>query len=101
MRLFDRIADTRLLIRRVTICACEVTVKSDGIADYFGEQLDLFTDYSAREAEIAAQKRDENMQLAVLKIKRKFGKNAILKGMNFENGATMRERNRQIGGHRA
>lgn len=101
VRLFDRIADTRLLIRRVTICACEVTVKSDGIADYFGEQLDLFTDYSAREAEIAAQKRDENMQLAVLKIKRKFGKNAILKGMNFENGATMRERNRQIGGHRA
>lgn len=101
VRLFDRITDTRLLVRRVTICACEVTVKSEQTADYVGEQLDLFTDYSAREAEIAAQKRDENMQLAILKIKHKFGKNAILKGMNFEEGATMRERNQQIGGHRA
>lgn len=101
VRLFDRIADARLLVRRVTICACEVTLKSEQAAEHFGEQLDLFTDYSAREAEIAAQKRDEEMQLAVLKIRRKFGKNAILKGMNLEEGATMRERNQQIGGHKA
>ncbi len=101
VRLFDRITDPRLLVRRVTVCACEVTVRSEQTAEYVNEQLDLFTDYSAREAEIAAQKRDENMQLAVLKIKNKFGKNAILKGMNLENGATMRERNQQIGGHKA
>ncbi len=101
MRLFDRIINPKLLIRRVTICACDVTVRSEQTDGYEGEQLDLFTDYSAREAEIAAQKRDEDIQLAVLKIKHKFGKNAILKGMNFEDGATMRERNQQIGGHRA
>lgn len=101
VRLFDRIINPKLLVRRVTICACGVTVKSEQTDEYGGEQLDLFTDYSAREAEIAAQKRDEDMQLAVLKIKHKFGKNAILRGMNFEDGATMRERNKQIGGHRA
>ena len=101
VRLFDRIINPKLLVRRITVCACNVTVKSEQTAEYEGEQLDLFTDYSAREAEIAAQKRDEDMQLAVLKIKHKFGKNAILKGMNFEDGATMRERNQQIGGHRA
>lgn len=101
VRLFDRIINPKLLIRRVTICACDVTVRSEQTDGYEGEQLDLFTDYSAREAEIAAQKRDEDIQLAVLKIKHKFGKNAILKGMNFEDGATMRERNQQIGGHRA
>lgn len=101
VRLFDRIINPKLLVRRVTICACGVTVKPEQTDQYEGEQLDLFTDYSAREAESAAQKRDEDMQLAVLKIKHKFGKNAILKGMNFEDGATMRERNQQIGGHRA
>lgn len=101
VRLFDRIINPKLLVRRVNICACGVTVKSEQTDKYSGEQLDLFTDYSTREAEIAAQKRDEDMQLAVLKIKHKFGKNAILRGMNFEDGATMRERNKQIGGHRA
>ena len=101
VRLFDRIINPKLLVRRVTICACDVTVKSERTAEFGGEQLDLFTDYTAREREILAEQKEENMQLAVLKIKHKFGKNAILKGMNFEDGATMRERNQQIGGHRA
>ncbi len=101
VRLFDRIINSKLLVRRVTICACDVTVKSVQTADFEGEQLDLFTDYAERERKVLAERREENMQLAVLKIKHKFGKNAILKGMNFEDGATMRERNQQIGGHRA
>lgn len=101
VRLFNRIINAKLLVRRVTVCACDVTVKSEQNAEFDGEQLDLFTDYSAREAEIAAQKREENIQLAVLKIRHKYGKNALLKGMNFEDGATMRERNQQIGGHKA
>lgn len=101
IRLFERIADPRLLIRRVTICACEVTPRLEQPPEYFGEQLDLFTDYAAQEAALAAQRRDERMQLAVLKIRHRFGKNAILKGTNFESGATMRERNQQIGGHKA
>ena len=101
VRLFDRIIDPKLLVRRITVCACGVTVKDGSTADFSGEQLNLFTDYSAREREILREMREENMQLAVLKIKQKYGKNALLKGTNFEEGATMRDRNRQIGGHKA
>ena len=69
------------------------------------EQLDLFTDYAAREKQQAAEQealeREKQLQQAVLHIKNKYGKNAILKGMNFEPGATAAQRNRQIGGHKA
>ena len=69
------------------------------------EQMDLFTDYAAldreREKQDAETKREQKMQRAVLEIKKKFGKNAILRGMNLEEGATARDRNSQIGGHRA
>jgi len=68
-------------------------------------QLDMFTDYGALEqqaqAERAARERERKQQQVVLEIKEKWGKNAILKGMNFEEGATARERNGQVGGHRA
>jgi DNA polymerase V len=74
--------------------------KTDGF-----EQLDLFTDYEAlrkKEAEEAANlEREKNMQKALLDIKKKYGKNAILKGMNLEEGATAKDRNAQIGGHKA
>ena len=67
------------------------------------EQLDLFTDYAAKEqqeqADEAAHARERKIQEAMLGIKKKFGKNAILKGMNLEEGATARERNQTIGGH--
>ena len=65
------------------------------------EQLCLFVDYEAREKEEAALKREQALMEATLSIKKKYGKNAILKGINFEEGATGRERNRQIGGHKA
>ena len=69
------------------------------------EQLDLFTDYMAleqqRKKENEALEREKKMQQAMVDIRKKFGKNAILKGMNLEEGATARERNRQIGGHKA
>ena len=69
------------------------------------EQLDLFTDYAAREKQQAAEQealaREKQLQQAVLHIKNKYGKNAILKGMNYEEGATAAQRNRQIGGHKA
>ena len=70
------------------------------------EQLDLFTDYKAKEAENAkeeeaALEREKRMQKAMLNIKKKFGKNAILKGMNLEERATAKDRNEQIGGHKA
>ena len=69
------------------------------------EQLDLFTDYKAKEQEQvkeeAALEREKRMQQTMLTIKKKFGKNAILKGMNLQEGATAKDRNEQIGGHKA
>lgn len=69
------------------------------------EQLDLFTDYSARqnlqEKENEELEKERKMQEAMLEIKKKFGKNAILKGMNLQKGATAKDRNQQIGGHKA
>lgn len=99
--LFERIVNPNLLVRRINICACEVAKKDGNADDYIGEQLDLFTDYEKREQNAARERREKDIQLAVLKIKRKFGKNAILKGMNFEPSATTQDRNRQIGGHKA
>ena len=69
------------------------------------EQMDLFTDYAAsqeRKAEESAElEREKKVQRTMLDIKRRFGKNAILKGMNLEEGATAKERNNMIGGHRS
>ncbi len=86
--LFVRIADPNLSVRRITITACNVE-KDTG---FF--QMDLFTDTKAQEKEKALQE-------AMLSVRQKYGKNAVLKGKNFEEGATMRERNGQIGGHKA
>lgn len=104
--LFDRIVDADLLIRRLNIVAAHVIPESD--AQRSGEtfeQLDLFTDYAALQAERernqAELERERRMQETMLTIKKKFGKNAILKGMNLEEGATAKDRNAQIGGHKA
>lgn len=103
--LFDQIINWDLLVRRVNIVASRVVPESEvkENADY--EQLDLFTDYKAleqeREAEKKEREKERKMQHAILDIQKKYGKNAVLKGMNFEEGATTRERNRQIGGHKA
>lgn len=104
--LFERIADKTLLVRRLNIVACHVISEKDAPKREAGfEQLNLFTDYAAeqekREKEDAALARERKRQEAVLAIKKKFGKNAILKGMNLEEGATAKDRNSQIGGHKA
>lgn len=107
MTLFDSIVDENLIIRRLSVNANHVILEREASAmtGQSCEQMDLFTDYRGREEEKQKQKRaderEKSMQKAVLAIKKKYGKNAILKGMNFEEGATMRERNAQIGGHRA
>ncbi len=103
--LFDRIVDRNLLIRRLNITVNHVIQENSMPKNDLGyEQLDLFTDYEAinaqREKEQAALERERNMQKALLDIKRRFGKNAILKGMNYVEGATAKERNEQIGGHK-
>jgi DNA polymerase V len=83
---FDARVDRQLYIRRLGVCAGDT--HNDCL------QLDMFTDYGALEEE-------ERMQRVILGIRRKYGSNAILKGMNYLEGATARERNTQIGGHRA
>ena len=105
LELFDRITNKNLLVRRIYLTANRVT-DENSVPDKQGmEQLDLFTDYDAlqkRQAEEdAALEREKKMQKVMLSIKKRFGKNAILKGMNLEEGATTISRNGQIGGHKA
>ena len=105
MELFDRIVDENLLVRRITIGACNLLPEGMAKHDCGFAQLDLFTDFEAEQkrqaAEDAALRREKQRQKALLHIKKRYGKNAIFKGMNLEEGATAMDRNRQIGGHRA
>ena len=105
MELFDRIVDRSLLIRRMYLTANRVTEEGSVSLSPVMEQLDLFTDFAAvqaekkvKEAELA---RERKLQEAMLGIKSKFGKNAILKGTNLMDGATAADRNGRIGGHKA
>ena len=105
MNLYDRIVDPELLVRRVTISANHV-VREDQIPEKEQyEQMELFCDYETKREEDRQEEqelgRERKLQEAMLDIKKKYGKNAILKGMNLEEGATAQERNRQIGGHKA
>ena len=101
--LYDRIINPDLLVRRLTLSINHLIHEEDVKSKPRSQQLDLFTDYDelkrqqeAEEAELAKERR---RQEAVLRIKKMFGKNAILKGLNFTDGATQRDRNQQIGGH--
>lgn len=103
--LFDRIINRELLVRRVNVVAANVIPENKIPEKPAFEQMDLFTDYEALEKEQRQEEKErekeKRIQHAVLDIQKKFGKNAILKGMNFEEGAMTRERNGQIGGHKA
>ena len=103
VKLFECITDERLLIRRLTICANRV-VYADSVCEE-QHQLDFFTDFEEEERRRSAKKeelqRENRLQLAMLKMKERYGKNAVLRGANFCEGATARSRNQQIGGHRA
>jgi len=101
MALFDRIVDPELLVRRLNIVACHVLRESDVCQTSGMEQLDLFAQTEASGDREEQRQREKRRQQAVIGIKKKYGKNAILKGMNLEEGATARDRNRQIGGHKA
>lgn len=105
MRLFQRIVDSSLLTRRIYLVAGRVVTETSVVQEEVVEQLDLFTDPveedRKKEVEDATLQRERKRQEAVLSIKKKFGKNAILKGANLMDGATTKDRNGQIGGHRA
>lgn len=98
--LFDRITDPALLVRRVTVVACNIISEQSAAEENAFEQISLFDDASDAGSE-EREKREKNMQQAILKMKRKYGKNAVLRGMNLEEGATAISRNGQIGGHKA
>ena len=99
MELYDRIADPNLLVRRVNIAALNVLKQGTGAQEEW--QLDMFSDVQAQECENRELARERSRQQAMLRIRKKYGKNAILRGMNFMEGATTRDRNAQIGGHKA
>ena len=101
MELYDRIVNPNLLVRRITLTAANLQEERFASAEAAFTQLDLFSDMTRREQEDAALEREKRRQQAVIHIKKKFGKNAIVKGMNLEEGATAMDRNRQIGGHKA
>lgn len=105
VKLYRKITDPHLLIRRINIVAAKVISQNQTVKTPDFLQTDLFKapDLLQKEAEAAEESRqkEEKMQAAILKIKKKYGKNAILRGMNLEEGATAKERNRQIGGHKA
>lgn len=105
MELYERITDKTLLIRKITIAACRVTGEQTAQEKDCYEQMELFTDYEARKKEQQEEKsileRERKMQEAVIGIKKKYGKNAVIRGLNLEEGATGMKRNNQIGGHKA
>jgi DNA polymerase V len=104
MDLYDRITDPDLLIRRVTVAACGLIQEKD-IPEEAPVQLDLFTDYAElerrKEEEKKAEAKEKRLQKATLLMQERFGKNAVLKGMNLQEKATTIERNGMVGGHRA
>lgn len=104
IELFERIVDKNLLVRRINITVNHVVDETTVRDEDNNKQLDIFTDYATvqaqKELEDAELEREKKVQQAMLEIKKKFGKNAILKGMNLEEGATTLERNKQIGGHK-
>ena len=102
--IYDRVVDPNLLIRRVSIAAANLLPEDEASATEV-EQLSIFTDYEAvdkqKEAEKAAEEKERRLQQAALRIQEKYGKNAMVKGMNFLDGARTIERNDTIGGHKA
>ena len=105
MELYDRIVDPDLWVRRVTVAANHVVDETKAQKEEHFEQMDLFTDYEAlsrrKKEEEEKFAKERRLQEAILSVKKKYGKNAMLKGMNLQEGGMTMERNNQIGGHRA
>ena len=104
MKLFERIINPKLLTRRITISVNDVVNENTIKQEKKFEQMDLFTNYEQKDKQEQEAKRRENreknLQKAMINIKHRYGKNAIIKGMNLQEGGTTIERNGQIGGHK-
>ena len=105
LKLYDSIINPLLLVRRINITVCNLISENKSKEKIVCEQLDLFSDIEKevinKEQELNDEKEERKVQNTILNIKNKYGKNAIIKGMNLEEGATTIERNRQVGGHKA
>jgi DNA polymerase V len=102
IELYNRIINRDLLVRRINIVACDIVDEKEQDKDVVIEQLDLFSNVDKvldNEKEKMDAKEENKLQHAMIDIKKKYGKNAILRGMNFEDGGTARDRNKQVGGH--
>ena len=104
MKLYDKIVNRHLLIKRINLTACDVVNENCQDNVVITKQLDLFSNTSAinkeKEQELHNEVEERKVQRTLLDIKNKYGKNAILKGMNLEEGSTQKDRNEQVGGHR-
>lgn len=100
IELFDKIINKKLLARRINITANNVINEYEAKDEEKFEQINLFTDYNKKKKEDESEKKEKNLQKSILEIKKKYGKNSVLKGMNFVEGGTMIERNEQVGGHK-
>ena len=105
LKLFERIIDKKLLVRRINVTACRVIREDEAVRKNGSEQLDIFTDIEElcrdEKLEGMALEREKKAQHAILDIQKRYGKNAIVKGVSLEEGATTLKRNKQIGGHNA
>lgn len=100
MALYERIINKKLLVRRINITANNITDEQTAFKEQTYEQIDLFTDYNKKQDKQKEELKEKELQKAMIDIKSKYGKNAILKGMNLQEGATTIDRNKQIGGHK-
>ena len=98
--LYERIINKNLLVRRINVVANNVVNENEINAKTENEQISLFVDYKKQEKENSIKKKENNLQHAIIDIKKKYGKNAVLKGMNLEKDGTTTQRNVQIGGHK-
>ena len=103
--LYERIMNKNLLVRKIYVVANNVVSENEIEEQKQNQQISLFVDYNKEEQEKIKKnnerKKENNLQHAILDIKKKYGKNAILRGMNLEKDGTMKDRNSQIGGHKA
>ena len=99
MKLYERIINKQLLVRRINITVNNVVDEFTEKNKKTYEQIDLFTDYQQKAEKLQKEKMEKELQKAMIGIKNKYGKNAVIKGMNLQDGGTTIDRNKQIGGH--
>ncbi len=100
MKLYERIMNKKLLVRRINITANNIVDEQIAANEKPFEQMDLFTNYQEKVNKKQEELTEKELQKAMIDIKKKYGKNSILKGMNLQEGGTTIDRNRQIGGHK-